>query len=176
MAEAIADDLAAAKRRRSKTSPTALRRADRRATYFGRLTERAPAILGTEIDMESYSRFWRSTAPGVLDGRAKIRELRPRAAARLAHQQREGVRRALAHDVPARAVRRGRRLEPRRHAQAGRGIYELTCSHGHRARQAVIDDNLDNVQAAGLRHGGRALRRRPWGARRIEAILGAASA
>ena len=49
------------------------------ATYFARLTERAPAILGTEIDMESYGRFWRSTAPGVHWMVVhKIRELRDR--------------------------------------------------------------------------------------------------
>jgi putative hydrolase of the HAD superfamily len=33
--------------------------------YFARLVERAPEFLGRPIDMDSYARFWRSTAPGV---------------------------------------------------------------------------------------------------------------
>ena len=35
------------------------------ATYFERVVEKAPAVLGKPIDMEAYGRFWRSTAPGV---------------------------------------------------------------------------------------------------------------
>ena len=35
------------------------------ATYFERVSEKAPKLLGKPIDMESYGRFWRSTAPGV---------------------------------------------------------------------------------------------------------------
>ncbi len=35
------------------------------ASYFERLSEKAPKMLGKPIDMESYGRFWRSTAPGV---------------------------------------------------------------------------------------------------------------
>src|SRR6185295_15042161 len=35
------------------------------ATYFNRLTERAPAILGRAIDMETYGRFWRQSSLGV---------------------------------------------------------------------------------------------------------------
>ena len=49
------------------------------ATYFTRLSERAPAILGTEIDMDAYGRFWRSSAPGVHWMVVhKIRELKDR--------------------------------------------------------------------------------------------------
>jgi len=33
--------------------------------YFARLVDRAPEFLGRPIDMDSYARFWRSTAPGV---------------------------------------------------------------------------------------------------------------
>ena len=35
------------------------------ATYFERMVEKAPAVLGRPLDMEAYGRFWRSTAPGV---------------------------------------------------------------------------------------------------------------
>ena len=35
------------------------------ATYFERMVEKAPSVIGRPIDMESYGRFWRQTAPGV---------------------------------------------------------------------------------------------------------------
>ena len=35
------------------------------ATYFDRVVERAPKVLGRPIDMDAYGRFWRTTAPGV---------------------------------------------------------------------------------------------------------------
>ena len=35
------------------------------ATYFERVVEKAPAVLGRPIDMDAYGRFWRTTAPGV---------------------------------------------------------------------------------------------------------------
>jgi epoxide hydrolase-like predicted phosphatase len=35
------------------------------ATYFDRITEKAPAVLGKAIDLDAYGRFMRSSAPGV---------------------------------------------------------------------------------------------------------------
>jgi epoxide hydrolase-like predicted phosphatase len=35
------------------------------ASYFERITEKAPAILGRPLDVDAYGRFMRSTAPGV---------------------------------------------------------------------------------------------------------------
>src|SRR5689334_16727634 len=35
------------------------------ATYFERITVKAPAILGRDLDAEAYGRFMRTAAPGV---------------------------------------------------------------------------------------------------------------
>ena len=35
------------------------------ATYFERLAQKAPTVLGKPLDMDAYGRFWRRTAPGV---------------------------------------------------------------------------------------------------------------
>jgi len=123
------------------------------ATYFGRLTERAPAILGTEIDMESYGRFWRSTAPGVHWMVVhKIRELKGR-----------GLRLGLLTNNVKEFGEHWRTMFPLEELfeevvdsshvgmrKPERGIYELTCTRmGIAPDEAVfIDDNLDNVQAA----------------------------
>jgi len=123
------------------------------ATYFGRLTERAPAILGTEIDMESYGRFWRSTAPGVHWMVVhKIRELKDR-----------GLRLGLLTNNVKEFGEHWRTMFPLEELfeevvdsshvgmrKPERGIYELTCTRmGIAPDEAVfIDDNLDNVQAA----------------------------
>jgi len=123
------------------------------ATYFGRLTERAPAILGTEIDMESYGRFWRSTAPGVHWMVVhKIRELKGR-----------GLRLGLLTNNVKEFGEHWRTMFPLEELfeevvdsshvgmrKPERGIYELTCSRmGIEPGEAVfIDDNLDNVEAA----------------------------
>src|SRR6478672_3521791 len=32
-------------------------------TYFERMEEKAPKLLGRPLDMEAYGRFWRTTAP-----------------------------------------------------------------------------------------------------------------
>jgi len=123
------------------------------ATYFARLTERAPAILGTEIDMESYGRFWRSTAPGVHWMVVhKIRELKGR-----------GLRLGLLTNNVKEFGEHWRTMFPldelfeevvdSSHVgtrKPEREIYELTCARmGIEPGEAVfIDDNLDNVEAA----------------------------
>jgi epoxide hydrolase-like predicted phosphatase len=148
------------------------------ATYFGRLTERAPAILGTEIDMESYGRFWRSTAPGVHWMVVhKIRELKDR-----------GLRLGLLTNNVKEFGEHWRTMFPLEELfeevvdsshvgmrKPERGIYELTCSRmGIEPGEAVfIDDNLDNVQAARV-YGMEAVHfgENPWDAlAEIEAIL-----
>jgi len=123
------------------------------ATYFGRLTERAPAILGTEIDMESYGRFWRSTAPGVHWMVVhKIRELKDR-----------GFRLGLLTNNDQEFGEHWRTMFPLEELfeevvdsshvgmrKPERGIYELTCTRmGVAPTETIfVDDNLDNVEAA----------------------------
>jgi epoxide hydrolase-like predicted phosphatase len=149
------------------------------ATYFGRVTERAPAILGTEIDMESYGRFWRSTAPGVHWMVVhKIRDLKGR-----------GLRLGLLTNNVKEFGEHWRTMFPLEELfeevvdsshvgmrKPERGIYELTCSRmGIEPGEAVfIDDNLDNVEAARA-YGMEAVHfgDNPWDAlAEIEAILG----
>jgi epoxide hydrolase-like predicted phosphatase len=149
------------------------------ATYFGRLTERAPAILGTEIDMESYGRFWRSTAPGVHWMVVhRIRDLKGR-----------GLRLGLLTNNVKEFGEHWRTMFPLEELfeevvdsshvgmrKPERGIYELTCSRmGIEPGEAVfIDDNLDNVEAARA-YGMEAVHfgDNPWDAlAEIEAILG----
>jgi epoxide hydrolase-like predicted phosphatase len=123
------------------------------ATYFTRLTERAPAILGTEIDMEAYGRFWRQSAPGVHWMVVhKIRELKDR-----------GLRLGLLTNNVKEFGEHWRTMFPLEELfeevvdsshvgmrKPERGIYELTCSRmGIEPTEAVfVDDNLDNVDAA----------------------------
>jgi putative hydrolase of the HAD superfamily len=123
------------------------------ATYFSRLSERAPAILGTEIDMESYARFWRSTAPGVHWMVVhKIRELKDR-----------GMRLALLTNNVKEFGEHWRTMFPldelfeevvdSSHVgmrKPERRIYELTCERMEiePAEAVFIDDNADNVAAA----------------------------
>ena len=123
------------------------------ATYFGRLAERAPAILGTEVDMESYGRFWRSTAPGVHWMVVhKIRELKGR-----------GLRLGLLTNNVKEFGEHWRTMFPLEELfeavvdsshvgmrKPERGIYELTCTRlGIAPGDAVfVDDNADNISAA----------------------------
>jgi len=123
------------------------------ATYFARLTERAPTILGTDIDMESYGRFWRSTAPGVHWMVVhKIRELKER-----------GLRLGLLTNNVKEFGEHWRTMFPLEELfeevvdsshvgmrKPERAIYELTCTRmGVAPDETVfIDDNADNVAAA----------------------------
>jgi epoxide hydrolase-like predicted phosphatase len=148
------------------------------ATYFGRLTERAPAILGTEIDMDAYGRFWRQSAPGVHWMVVhKIRDLKDR-----------GIRLGLLTNNVKEFGEHWRTMFPlddlfeevvdSSHVgmrKPERGIYELTCTRmGIEPTEAIfIDDNLDNVEAARA-YGMEAVHfgENPWDALdAIEAIL-----
>jgi epoxide hydrolase-like predicted phosphatase len=148
------------------------------ATYFTRLAERAPAILGTEIDMESYARFWRSSAPGVHWMVVhKIRDLKKR-----------GLRLGLLTNNVKEFGEHWRTMFPldelfdevvdSSHVgmrKPDREIYELTCSRmGIKPTETIfIDDNADNVAAA--RDYGMEVvhfRENPWEAmRHLDAIL-----
>jgi putative hydrolase of the HAD superfamily len=148
------------------------------ATYFARLTERAPAILGTEIDMEAYARFWRQSAPGVHWMVVhKIRDLKSR-----------GIRLGLLTNNVKEFGEHWRTMFPldelfeevvdSSHVgmrKPDREIYELTCSRmGIAPTEAVfVDDNADNVAAARA-YGMEAVHFRvnPWEAlRHLDAIL-----
>ena len=148
------------------------------ATYFARLSERAPAILGTEIDMESYARFWRQSAPGVHWMVVhKIRDLK-----------RRGIRLGLLTNNVKEFGEHWRTMFPldelfeevvdSSHVgmrKPEREIYELTCSRmGIAPTEAVfIDDNADNVAAARA-YGMEAVhfKENPWEAmRHLDAIL-----
>jgi epoxide hydrolase-like predicted phosphatase len=123
------------------------------ATYFTRLTERAPAILGTEIDMEAYGRFWRQSAPGVHWMVVhKIRELKER-----------GFRLGLLTNNVKEFGEHWRTMFPLEELfeevvdsshvgmrKPERAIYELTCGRmGVEPTETIfVDDNLDNVEAA----------------------------
>jgi len=123
------------------------------ATYFSRLSERAPAVLGQSIDMDSYTRFWRQSSPGVHWMVVhKIRELKDR-----------GLRLGLLTNNVKEFGEHWRTMFPLEDLfeevvdsshvgvrKPEREIYELTCSRmAITPTEAVfVDDNADNVQAA----------------------------
>ena len=123
------------------------------ATYFARMVEKAPAILGKPIDMEAYGRFWRSTAPGVhWMVVQKMRELKERGLriGLLTNNVKEfgdNWRAMFPIDEIVEEVVDSSHVGMRK---PERGIYELTCERmGIAPADAVfIDDNADNVAAA----------------------------
>jgi putative hydrolase of the HAD superfamily len=122
-------------------------------TYFDRVAEKAPAVLGRPLDMEAYGRFWRTTAPGVHWMVVhKMRELKARGLriGLLTNNVKEfgdnwramfPIDELCEHVVDSSHVGM-RKPEP--------AIYELTCGRmGIRPHEAVfVDDNADNVAAA----------------------------
>jgi epoxide hydrolase-like predicted phosphatase len=147
-------------------------------TYFSRLSEKAPDVLGREIDMDAYGRFWRQTAPGVHWMVVhKIRELKDR-----------GLRLGLLTNNVKEFGEHWRTMFPLEELfeevvdsshvgmrKPERGIYELTCSRmGVEPTETIfVDDNLDNIEAArafGME--GVHFRENPWDAlAEIDAIL-----
>lgn len=122
------------------------------ATYFERMVEKAPEVLGKPLDMDAYGRFWRSTAPGVHWMVVhKMRELKGR-----------GLRIGLLTNNVKEFGEHWRATFPidicdeivdSSHVgmrKPERGIYELTCSRmGIAPDEAVfVDDNADNIAAA----------------------------
>ena len=148
------------------------------ATYFTRLAERAPAVLGREIDMDAYGRFWSRSSPGVHWMVVhKIRELKDRGL-RLGlltnnvkefgeHWRTMFPLDDLFEEVVDSSHVGVRKPEPE--------IYALTCSRmAITPTEAVfVDDNADNVEAARA-FGMEAVhfREDPWAAMaELEAVL-----
>jgi len=148
------------------------------ATYFSRLSVRAPDVLGREIDMDAYGRFWRQSSPGVHWMVVhKIRELKER-----------GLRLGLLTNNVKEFGEHWRTMFPLEELfeevvdsshvgvrKPEREIYELTCSRMkiEPTEAVVVDDNADNVMAARA-FGMEAVhfREDPWSAiAELEAIL-----
>jgi putative hydrolase of the HAD superfamily len=122
------------------------------ATYFSRMVEKAPAVLGKPIDMDAYGRFWRSTAPGVhWMVVQKMRELKTRGlriglltnnVKEFGEHWRATFPIELCDDIVDSSHVGMRKPE--------REIYALTCDRlAITPDQAVfIDDNADNIAAA----------------------------
>jgi epoxide hydrolase-like predicted phosphatase len=122
------------------------------ATYFSRMVEKAPTILGKPIDMDAYGRFWRSTAPGVhwmvvqkmreLKGRGLRIGLLTNNVKEFGEHWRATFPIELCDDIVDSSHVGMRKPE--------REIYALTCERLAIApHEAVfIDDNADNIAAA----------------------------
>ncbi len=122
-------------------------------TYFERVVEKAPAVLGRAIDMDAYGRFWRTTAPGVHWMVVhKMRELKE-----------QGLRIGLLTNNVKEFGENWRAMFPIEELcedvvdsshvgmrKPERAIYELTCTRlGIAPGDAVfVDDNADNIVAA----------------------------
>ena len=122
-------------------------------TYFERVVEKAPAALGREIDMETYGRFWRTTAPGVHWMTVhKMRELKARGLriGLLTNNVKEfgdNWRAMFPIDDLCEDVVDSSHVGMRK---PERGIYDLTCSRLAiaPAEAVFVDDNADNIAAA----------------------------
>jgi epoxide hydrolase-like predicted phosphatase len=123
------------------------------ATYFERITEKAPAVLGKAIDLDSYGRFMRSSSPGVHWMVVhKIRALKD-AGLRLGlltnniKEFGDHWRATFPIDDLFEEVVDSSHVGMRK---PDREIYELTCSRmGITPSEAVfVDDNRDNIAAA----------------------------
>ncbi len=122
-------------------------------TYFDRVVEKAPAVLGREIDMEAYGRFWRTTAPGVHWMVVhKMRDLKQRGLriGLLTNNVKEfgdNWRAMFPIDELCEHVVDSSHVGMRKPEQA---IYALTCERMNvRPGETIfVDDNADNVAAA----------------------------
>ncbi len=123
------------------------------ATYFDRVVERAPKVLGRPIDMDAYGRFWRTTAPGVQWMVVhKMRELKARGLriGLLTNNVKEfgdNWRAMFPIDELCEDVVDSSHVGMRK---PDREIYALTCERlGVAPEETVfVDDNADNIAAA----------------------------
>jgi putative hydrolase of the HAD superfamily len=123
------------------------------ATYFERITEKAPSVLGKALDGDAYGRFMRRTAPGVHWMVVhKIRELKARGLrlGLLTNNIKEfgdHWRATFPIDELFEDVVDSSHVGMRK---PDREIYELTCTRlGITPNEAIfVDDNLDNIAAA----------------------------
>jgi putative hydrolase of the HAD superfamily len=123
------------------------------ATYFERMVEKAPRVIGQPIDMEAYGRFWRQTAPGVhWTVVHKMRELKARGlrVGLLTNNVKEfgdNWRAMFPIDEVCDEVVDSSHVGMRK---PDREIYELTCTRMNIAPDEAVflDDNAENVAAA----------------------------
>jgi epoxide hydrolase-like predicted phosphatase len=122
------------------------------ATYFARVVEQAPRVLGRPLDMDAYGRFWRSTAPGVHWMVVhKLRELKERGLQ--LGLLTNNVKEFGEHWRATFPIELFDEIVDSSHVgmrKPERAIYELTCERlAIGPAQAVfVDDNADNVAAA----------------------------
>jgi putative hydrolase of the HAD superfamily len=122
------------------------------ATYFDRMVEKAPAVLGRSLDMDAYGRFWRSTAPGVHWMVVhKMRELKDRGLR--VGLLTNNVKEFGEHWRATFPVEMCDEIVDSSHVgmrKPERAIYALTCTRmGITPDEAVfVDDNADNIAAA----------------------------
>jgi epoxide hydrolase-like predicted phosphatase len=122
-------------------------------TYFDRVVEKAPAVLGREIDMDAYGRFWRTTAPGVHWMVVhKMRDLKQRGLriGLLTNNVKEfgdNWRAMFPIDDLCEEVVDSSHVGMRK---PEREIYELTCERMRvkPGETIFVDDNADNIAAA----------------------------
>ena len=122
-------------------------------TYFERVVEKAPQVLGREIDMEAYGRFWRTTAPGVhWTVVHKMRDLKARGLriGLLTNNVKEfgdNWRAMFPIDELCEEVVDSSHVGMRKPERA---IYELTCERMkvEPGETIFVDDNADNIAAA----------------------------
>lgn len=122
-------------------------------TYFERVVERAPRVLGRPIDMDAYGRFWRTAAPGV--HWMVVHKMRALKADGLhiglltnnVKEFGENWRAMFPIDDLCEAVVDSSHVGLRKPERA---IYELTCERlGISPKEAIfVDDNVDNIVAA----------------------------
>jgi epoxide hydrolase-like predicted phosphatase len=124
------------------------------ATYFDRVAARAPDVLGREIDMDAYGRFWRTTAPGVHWMVVhKMRELKARGLrlGLLTNNVKEfgdNWRAMFPIDELCEVVVDSSHVGMRKPERA---IYALACERmGVVPTETIfVDNNADNIEAAG---------------------------
>jgi putative hydrolase of the HAD superfamily len=123
------------------------------ATYFDRVVQRAPEVLGRPIDMDAFGRFWRSTAPGVHWMVVhKMRDLKARGLriGLLTNNVKEfgdAWRAMFPIEELCEAVVDSSHVGMRKPERA---IYELACARmGIAPHESLfVDDNAENVAAA----------------------------
>ena len=138
------------------------------ATYFERMVEKAPGVLGKPLDMDAYGRFWRTTSPGVHWMVVhKMRELKERGfqlglltnnVKEFGEHWRATFPIELFDEVVDSSHVGMRKPE--------RAIYELTCERlCDRAERSGVHRRQRRQHRGGarVRHGGRALRHRAVG-------------
>ena len=123
------------------------------ASYFQRVVEKAPRVLGRPLDTDAFGRFWQTTAPGVHWMVVhKMRDLKS-AGLRIGlltnnvKEFGENWRAMFPIDELCEVVVDSSHVGMRKPERA---IYELTCERMcvTPSEAVFVDDNVDNVEAA----------------------------